>query len=84
MSDVNKEGILKKLDLTEEQGMALLEAAKKSPMEALMVLQAFNMDPEKMQNLMTEFMANPAAFVELAESLGFSAEQIAAFKAQLG
>ena len=53
-------------------------------MEALMLLQTFNLDAEKMQNLMNEFMTNPGAFFELAESLGFSQEDIESFKKQLG
>jgi len=84
MDDVSKEDILKRLSLSEEQGVALLNAAKKSPMEALMLLQTFNLDPEKMQNLMSEFMTNPGAFFELAKSLGFSEEEINSFKEQLG
>ena len=84
MSDVSKEGILQKLNLSEEQGVALINAAKKNPMEALMLLQTFNLDAEKMQNLMNEFMTNPGAFFELAESLGFSQEDIESFKKQLG
>ena len=84
MSEVSKDKILKKLNLSEEQGIALLNAAKKSPMEALMLLQTFNLDADKMQNLMNEFMSNPGAFFELAESLGFSEEEISSFKEQLG
>ena len=81
--EISKESILKKLGLNEEQGMSLLEAAKKSPFEALMLLQTFNLDAQVVQDMMGHFMNNPQVFYELAESLGFSAEEIAEFKKQL-
>jgi len=84
MSDINKSALLEKLGLTEEQGKQLLEAASNNPMEALGLLQSFNPDPAAMQNLMAEFMANPGVFIELAESLGVSQEQIDAMKNQFG
>ena len=80
MSDVNKNEILEKLNLSEEQGKQLIEAAQNSPFEALGLLQSFNPDPEAIQTLMAEVMSNPNAFIELAESLGFSKEQIESMK----
>lgn len=83
MSDF-KNALLEKLGLTEEQGKQLLEAASNNPLEALGLLQSFNPDPSAMQHLMAEFMANPGVFIELAESLGVSQEQIDAMRAQFG
>ena len=84
MSDLTKEEILAKLNLTEEQGRALLEAASTNPMEALGLLQTFNPDPASMQDLMNQFMTNPQIFIDLAKSMGFTQEKIDAFKAMLG
>ena len=84
MSDISKNALLEKLGLSEEQGKQLLETVTNNPMEALGLLQSFNPDPSAMQNLMTEFMANPGVFIELAESLGVSQEQIDAMKSQFG
>lgn len=84
MSDLNKNDILDRLNLTEEQGRQLLEAAQNNPFEALGLLQSFNPDPEALQKLMAEFMTNPNAFLELAESLGFSEEQVNSLKNKFG
>ena len=84
MSDLSKEEILAKLNLTEEQGRALLEAASTNPMEALGLLQTFNPAPASMQDLMNQFMTNPQIFIDLAKSMGFTQEKIDAFKAMLG
>lgn len=84
MSELSKEEILAKLNLTEEQGKALLEAASKNPMEALALLQTFNPDPASLQDLMTQFMTNPQIFIDLAKSMGFSQEQIEHFKSMIG
>jgi hypothetical protein len=82
MSDVNKESILNRLNLTNEQGTALIEAAINSPMEALALLQTFNVDQAVLQELLSEFMTNPGIFIELAESLGMPNEKIEQFKAK--
>ena len=84
MSELSKEEILSKLNLTEEQGRALLEAAANNPMEALALLQTFNTDPADLQDLMTQFMVNPQIFIDLAKSMGFSKEQIEHFKSMIG
>ena len=84
MSDLNKDDLLQKLGLTEDQGKQLLEAAGSNPMEALGLLQSFNPDPAALQNLMAEFMANPNVFIDLAKSLGVSQEQIDSMKNQFG
>ena len=84
MSELSKEEILGKLNLTEDQGRVLLETASKNPMEALALLQSFNPDPASLQDLMSQFMTNPQIFVDLAKSLGFSEEQIAQFKSMVG
>ena len=84
MSELSKEEILAKLNLTEDQGRALLETASKNPMEAFALLQTFNPDPASLQDLMTQFMTNPQIFIDLAKSMGFSQEQIDQFKGMLG
>jgi|SaaInlStandDraft_1057018.scaffolds.fasta_scaffold127612_3 hypothetical protein len=84
MPDLSKDEILTQLGLTEDQGRALLEAASNNPMEALALLQTFNPDPAKLQELMGLFMTNPQIFVDLAISLGFTQEKIDKFKALLG
>mgnify|MGYP003688695509 CR=1 FL=1 len=80
MSDINKESILNKLGLTNEQGNALLEAALNNPMEALGLLQSYNVDQDTLQELIMQFMSNPGIFIELAESLGLPPEKIAEVK----
>lgn len=84
MSELNKEEILARLGLSEEQGRALLDAATKNPMEALALLQTYNPDPATLQDLMSQFMTNPQIFVDLAISLGVSQEQIDKLKAMVG
>lgn len=84
MSDISKNELLNKLGLSEEQGKQLLEAASNNPMEALGLLQSFNPDPAAMQNLMAEFMANPQAFIQLAEDLGLPQDKIDAMKGSMG
>ena len=84
MSDLTKEEILSKLNLTEEQGRSLLDAASKNPMEALALLQTFNPDPASLQDLMAQFMTNPQIFIDLAKSMGFTEEKIDQFKSMLG
>ncbi len=76
MSEINKESILNQLGLTNEQGNALLEAALNNPMEALGLLQSYNVDQNKLQEIIMQFMSNPGIFIELAESLGLPAEKI--------
>ncbi|MCM8531749.1 MAG: DUF2999 family protein [Lentisphaeraceae bacterium] len=84
MSELNKEEILARLGLSEEQGRALLDAATKNPMEALALLQTYNPDPATLQDLMSQFMTNPQIFVDLAISLGVSQEQIDKLKGMVG
>ena len=84
MSDISKNALLEKLGLSEEQGKQLLDAASSNPMEALGLLQSFNPDPAALQNLMAEFMANPGAFIQLAEELGLPQDKINAMKAGMG
>jgi hypothetical protein len=82
MSDVSKDAILERLNLTADQGKALIEAAIKSPMEALGLVQTFGIDQDALQQLITEFMGNPGVFIELAESLGMPKETIDEFKSK--
>ena len=82
MSEINKESILNKLGLTNEQGNALLEAALNNPMEALGLLQSYNVDQNTLQELIMQFMSNPGIFIELAENLGLPPEKIEEVKAK--
>ena len=84
MSEINKNSVLQRLNLNEEQGNAIINAALENPLQALSMLQEYNPDPQALQELMTEFMNNPEIFVDMARDLGFSDEKIASIKAKFG
>ena len=81
---LTRESLLNRLNITDKQGTELVQAALENPVNALTLLNSFDVSQDALQELIGEFMMNPGVFIDLAREMNIPNEKIEEFRTRFG